>query len=81
MFPEKIGGRYARLDVPPGDRPLVDLDLLFAGPGVLGRVAARHQAGNYHWDEMKMVPARRQLRRMPRWLYIYHGVFGTMDGW
>ena len=45
IFPEKFDGLYARLDRPAfGNCPVVDLDFLFSGPALLGRIPAHHEA-------------------------------------
>jgi predicted GH43/DUF377 family glycosyl hydrolase len=81
LFPEKIGGRYARLD-----RPHTQImpwsiwisyspDLIYWGES---RIVMRPEA--YHWDEQKIGPGATPFRTDRGWLSIYHGVFPTMAG-
>ncbi len=81
LFPEKIGGRYARLD-----RPHTHIipwsmwisyspDLIYWGDS---KIVMKPAA--YHWDEMKIGPGATPIRTAAGWLDIYHGVFPTMVG-
>ncbi|HID75408.1 MAG TPA: glycosidase [Planctomycetaceae bacterium] len=81
IFPERIGGRYVRLD-----RPHTHLapwsiwvsyspDLVHWGDS---RVVIR--PATYHWDEAKVGPGAPPIKTRAGWLAIYHGVFSTMAG-
>ncbi len=81
LFPEKINGRYVRLD-----RPHTEInpwsiwisyspDLRHWGDSslIIKPIA-------YHWDQAKIGPGAPPIRTNKGWLNIYHGVFPTMDG-
>jgi predicted GH43/DUF377 family glycosyl hydrolase len=81
LFPEKINGRYVRLD-----RPHSEIfpwaiwisyspDLRYWGDA---KIVMRPE--KYHWDEMKIGPGAPPFKTPAGWLHIYHGVFPTMDG-
>ena len=81
LFPEKIDGRYIRLD-----RPHTEInpwsiwisyspDLIHWGSS---KVIVKPEM--YHWDEMKVGPGATPFKTGSGWLNIYHGVFNTMDG-
>jgi predicted GH43/DUF377 family glycosyl hydrolase len=81
LFPEKIDGRYAKLDRPHSDISPWSIWISFS-PDL------RHWGDSklvmkpvpYHWDEMKIGPGAPPIRTGQGWLSIYHGVFPTMDG-
>ncbi len=81
IFPEKIGGRYVRLDRPHAQIApwsvwvSYSLDLVYWGDS---RLIVKPVA--YHWDEMKIGPGATPFKTEYGWLHIYHGVFPTMDG-
>jgi len=81
LFPEKIGGRYARLDRPHSEISPWSIwisyspDLVHWGDS---RVVLKPAC--YHWDEMKVGPGAPPVKTEQGWLDIYHGVFKTMDG-
>jgi predicted GH43/DUF377 family glycosyl hydrolase len=81
LFPEKIGGSYARLDRPHTEISPWSIwisyspDLVHWGDA---RVVLRPLA--YHWDELKVGPGATPIKTAQGWLNIYHGVFKTMDG-
>jgi len=81
LFPEKIGGRYARLDRPHTEIAPWSIwisyspDLVHWGDA---RVVLKPMA--YHWDEMKVGPGATPIKTEHGWLNIFHGVFKTMDG-
>ncbi len=81
IFPEKINGRYAKLDRPHSDISPRSIwisfspDLRYWGDSKLVMKPV-----NYHWDEMKIGPGAPPIRTDKGWLSIYHGVFPTMDG-
>jgi len=81
LFPEKIDGRYARLDRPHSDISPWSIwisysqDLIHWGDSKL-----LIKPVTYHWDESKIGPGAPPIRTDKGWLSIYHGVFHTMDG-
>lgn len=81
IFPEKIHGRYARLDRPHSEIAPWSIwisyspDLLYWGDS---RVIMKPL--QYHWDEMKVGPGAPPFKTERGWLHIYHGVFRTMAG-
>ena len=81
IFPEKIGGRYVRLDRPHSEISPWSIwisyspDLVHWGDS---RVIMKPLA--YHWDEMKIGAGAPPFKTDQGWLHIYHGVFKTMAG-
>ncbi len=81
IFPEKINGRYVRLDRPHSAiSPWAiwisySKDLIYWGESELIMMPVP-----YHWDEMKIGPGATPIKTEHGWLSIYHGVFPTMDG-
>lgn len=81
IFPQKINGKYVRLDRPHTESMPWSIwisyspDLVHWGDS---RVIIRPEA--YHWDEMKIGPGATPIRTDEGWLVIYHGVFETMGG-
>ena len=81
IFPEKINGRYVKLDRPHSDISPWAIwisyspDLRYWGDS---RVVMKPVS--YHWDEMKIGPGAPPIKTPRGWLSIYHGVFPTMDG-
>lgn len=81
LFPEKINGRYVRLDRPHSAiSPWAiwisySKDLIYWGESELIMMPVP-----YHWDEMKIGPGATPIKTEQGWLSIYHGVFPTMDG-
>ena len=81
IFPEKIGGLYARLDRPHSEVSPWSIwisyspDLKYWGESKLIMKPLQ-----YHWDEMKIGPGAPPIKTSRGWLSIYHGVFPTMDG-
>ncbi|MBN2348136.1 MAG: glycoside hydrolase family 130 protein [Bacteroidales bacterium] len=81
IFPEKIGGLYARLDRPHSEISPWSIwisyspDLRYWGESKLIMKPLQ-----YHWDEMKIGPGAPPVKTSRGWLSIYHGVFPTMDG-
>ncbi|GAB4222956.1 MAG: glycosidase [Acidobacteriota bacterium] len=81
LFPERIGGRYARLDRPHSEIAPWSIWISFSPDLVHWGDARRIIApAPYHWDEMKVGPGAPPVRTDQGWLVIYHGVFRTMDG-
>jgi len=81
IFPEKIDGRYARLDRPHSQIAPWSIwisyspDLVYWGDSRLVTKPA-----SYHWDEQKIGPGAPPIKTEAGWLIIYHGVFSTMSG-
>jgi len=81
LFPEKINGRYVKLDRPHSQLNPWSIwisyspDLRYWGDS---RLVIKPVA--YHWDAMKIGPGAPPIRTDKGWLNIYHGVFKTMDG-
>ncbi len=81
IFPEKIDGRYVRLDRPHSEISPWSIciscspDLIHWGDS---RVVIKPVS--YHWDQMKIGPGATPFRTDKGWLNIYHGVFETMAG-
>jgi predicted GH43/DUF377 family glycosyl hydrolase len=81
LFPEKIDGRYVKLDRPHSDISPWSIWISYS-PDL------RHWGDSklimkpvpYHWDEMKIGPGAPPIRTDKGWLSIYHGVFSTMAG-
>jgi len=81
LFPEKINGRYAKLDRPHSELSPWSIWISFS-PDLLhwGDSIAVMKPAPYHWDAMKIGPGAPPIRIDKGWLSIYHGVFPTMDG-
>ena len=80
LFPERIAGRYVKLDRPHSDISpwaiwiAYSPDLRHWGDS---RVILKPMM--YHWEEMKIGPGSTPIKTARGWLSIYHGVFPTMD--
>ena len=80
IFPEKINGRYARLDRPHSEISPWSIwisyspDLIYWGDS---KVVMKPLT--YHWDEMKIGPGAPPIKTSKGWLSIYHGVFKNMS--
>ena len=81
IFPEKINGRYAKLDRPHSDISPWSIWISYS-PDLIhwGDSRVVIKPAKYHWDEMKIGPGAPPIRTDKGWLNIYHGVFPTMDG-
>jgi predicted GH43/DUF377 family glycosyl hydrolase len=81
IFPEKIGGRYVRLDRPHSEISPWSIWISYS-PDLIHWGDSRRiiQAAPYHWDEMKIGPGAPPIKTAQGWLNIYHGVFETMAG-
>ncbi len=81
IFPEKIDGRYVRLDRPHSEISPWSIWITYS-PDLVhwgdSRVVMKPE--KYHWDEMKIGPGAPPIKTTQGWLSIYHGVFPTMDG-
>lgn len=81
IFPEKIDGRYARLDRPHSEISPWSIWISYS-PDLVhwGDSKVVMKPGLYRWDEMKIGPGAPPIKTDKGWLNIYHGVFKTMDG-
>ena len=81
IFPEKINGRYVRLDRPHSEISPWSMWITYSPDLVYwGESQCIMKPISYHWDEMKIGPGAPPMRTTKGWLNIYHGVFPTMDG-
>ena len=81
IFPEKINGKYVKLDRPHSDISPWSIWISFSTDLVhWGDSRVVLTPVKYHWDEMKIGPGAPPIRTDKGWLSIYHGVFHTMDG-
>lgn len=81
LFPERFGGRYARLDRPHSEISPWSIWISYS-PDLIhwGDSKVLIKPLMYHWDEMKVGPGATPIRTNQGWLNIFHGVFKTMDG-
>ncbi|MCK8600476.1 glycoside hydrolase family 130 protein [Desulfoferrobacter suflitae] len=81
IFPEKVGGRYARLDRPHSEISPWSIWISYS-PDLIhwGDSKVLIKPLSYHWDEMKVGPGAPPFKTAKGWLNIFHGVFRTMDG-
>ena len=81
IFPEKIEGRYARLDRPHSQIGPWSIWISYS-PDLVhwGDSRLVIKPATYHWDEEKIGPGATPIRTAAGWLDIYHGVFRTMGG-
>lgn len=81
IFPEKINGRYARLDRPHSEISPWSIWISYS-PDLVhwGDAKVVIKPMTYHWDEMKVGPGATPIKTKKGWLNIFHGVFKTMDG-
>ena len=81
LFPEKINGRYVRLDRPHSDISPWAIWVTFSEDlKYWGDSQVVMKPVTYHWDEMKIGPGAPPIKTDKGWLNIYHGVYPTMDG-
>ena len=81
IFPEKIHGRYVRLDRPHSEISPWSIWISYS-PDLVhwGDSKVIMKPVPYHWDEMKIGPGAPPFKTKKGWLSIYHGVFETMAG-
>ncbi len=81
LFPEKLDGRYVRLDRPHSEISPWSIWISYS-PDLVhwGDAKVVIKPLTYHWDEMKIGPGATPIKTDKGWLSIYHGVFKTMDG-
>lgn len=81
IFPERFGGRYARLDRPHSETAPWSVWISYSSDLVhWGDSRVVMKPVKYHWDEMKIGPGATPIKTKDGWLHIFHGVFPTMDG-
>lgn len=81
LFPEKIDGKYVRLDRP--HTQIIPLSIWISYSDDLihwGNSRVIIKPLPYHWDESKIGPGSPPVKTNQGWLHIFHGVFTTMDG-
>lgn len=81
IFPEKINGKYVRLDRPHSEISKWSIWISYS-PDLVhwGDSKLIIKPETYHWDEMKIGPGATPIKTDKGWLNIYHGVFETMSG-
>lgn len=81
IFPEKINGKYVRLDRPHSEISKWSIWISYS-PDLVhwGDSKVIIKPETYHWDEMKIGPGATPIKTNRGWLNIYHGVFETMAG-
>ena len=81
IFPEKVHGRYVRLDRPHSEISPWSIWISYS-PDLVhwGDSKVIMKPVPYHWDEMKIGPGAPPFKTEKGWLSIYHGVFETMAG-
>lgn len=81
IFPEKINGKYVRLDRPHSEISKWSVWISYS-PDLIhwGDSKVIIKPETYHWDEMKIGPGATPIKTAKGWLNIYHGVFETMSG-
>lgn len=81
IFPEKFGGKYARLDRPHTEIHPWSMWISYS-PDLIhwGESRILIKPLTYHWDELKIGPGAPPFKTSKGWLNIFHGVFKTMDG-
>ncbi len=81
LFPEKIGGRYVKLDRPHSEISPWSMWIAYS-PDLRhwGDSRVILKPVTYHWDQMKIGPGAPPIKTKKGWLTIYHGVYPTMDG-
>ena len=81
LFPEKINGKYVRLDRPHSEICPWSIWISYS-PDLIhwGNSTLIMKPLKYHWDEMKIGPGAPPIKTKKGWLHIYHGAFKTMDG-
>lgn len=81
IFPEKIAGRYVRLDRPHSDNAPWSIWISYSPDLIHWGDSKRLIAPQpYHWDELKVGPGAPPIKTDKGWLNLYHGVFQTMAG-
>ncbi len=81
LFPEKIGGRYARLERPQTIKDQGDLWISFS-PDLVhwGDAHCVARSRHHSWDQWKLGAGAVPIRTDKGWLLIYHGACKTASG-
>ncbi len=81
IFPQKINGRYVRLDRPHSEISPWSIHISYS-PDLIhwGDSKVVMKPVTYHWDQLKIGPGAPPFMTDAGWLHIYHGVFETMAG-
>ena len=83
IFPEKIDGRYCRLDRPFGGGESSPCDMWMSfSPDLIHWGGSRNVMNSRrgHWDGLKIGAGAPPIRIKEGWLEIYHGVSSTCSG-
>jgi len=83
LFPEKIGGLYARLDRPHGkDGTKCNIWISFSPDFVFwGKSKCIAETRTHHWDDAYIGPGAVPIKTEKGWLEIYHGVYKSCNGY
>jgi predicted GH43/DUF377 family glycosyl hydrolase len=81
LFPEKITGKYVRLDRPHTEIMPWSIWISYSDDLIhWGNSKVIIKPLQYHWDESKVGPGSPPIKTEQGWLHIFHGVFTTMAG-
>jgi len=81
LFPEKIDGKYVRLDRPHTNIIPWSIWISYSDDLIhWGKSQVVIKPVHYHWDESKVGPGGPPIKTDKGWLHIFHGVFTTMAG-
>ena len=82
LFPEKIGGLYARLDRPHALNGSAKHIWISYSPDLVYWGKSSHVMGTrlHHWDEAYVGPSTVPIKTEQGWLHIYHGVYNSCSG-
>lgn len=81
LFPEKIAGKYVRLDRPHTEISPWSIWISYSDDLVhWGNSKILIKPLQYHWDESKVGPGAPPIKTEQGWLHIFHGVYITMSG-
>ena len=81
LFPEKIDGKYVRLDRPHTNIIPWSIWISYSDDLIhWGKSQVVIKPVHYHWDESKVGPGGPPIKTEKGWLHIFHGVFTTMAG-
>ena len=81
LFPEKIDGKYVRLDRPHSQIMPWSIWISYSDDLIhWGNSKVLIKPVQYHWDESKVGPGSPPIKTEQGWLHIFHGVYTTMAG-
>lgn len=81
LFPEKIRGKYVRLDRPHSEILPWSIWISYSDDLIhWGQSRVIIKPMQYHWDESKVGPGSPPIKTNKGWLHIFHGVYTTMAG-